>query len=244
MFGLFRKKLDTDLTAEMTQDDLRLTVTTVELQQQIQDVRKEQSVEDFQRKALSVIVSHFEEGPFGKYPEIIKEIKFFVYYSLKVLHDDFSKGEKIFKNQITDFDDYVFSHYRKIPELRKNIKKISHLAFTRRFDNDPKKNLLCYFVFLEESGIEYTHLMKDFYLIMERSVRKNIFYKIIDVFKRKPKINDIKAYFKSKEQIQREDKKLYEHTLWTVHQTQSITNIMEEKAKNSLDSSSNEYQNL
>ncbi len=244
MFGLFRKKLETDLTAEMTQDDLRLTVTTVELQQQIQEVKKEQSVEDFQRKALSIIVSHFEEGPFGKYPEIIKEIKFFVYYSLKVLHDDFFKGEKIFKDQMTDFDDYVFSHYRKIPELRKNIKKISHLAFTRRFDADPKRNLLCYFVFLEESGIEYTHLMKDFYILMERSVRKNIFYKFIDLFKRKPKINDIKSYFKTKEQMNKEDKKLYEHTLWTVHQTQSVTHMIHEVESQKNQQEKDEYQNL
>lgn len=94
---------------------------------------------------------------------LMKEIKYLITYTFKVLEDDFYLGRKKLNKNFTEIDDYVFSKYRKVKALRDNIDKLLVIAFSNRFNKDPKKNLLAYFVFIEECGFEIISMYKDYY---------------------------------------------------------------------------------
>ena len=84
------------------------------------------------------------------------------------MQDDYFIGYQFFKEKLTKIDDYVFSQYRRDPSLKRNIEKLLVLAYSKRFSEDPRENLLQYFVFIEEYGIEIMKILNDFYEIMDK----------------------------------------------------------------------------
>lgn len=117
----------------------------------------------FQQQSMEIINNHLDSTEYSKHRLLMKEIGFLIHYTFCVLKDDFYKGNQVLKGKITKIDDYVFSQYKNNSELESNIKKLTTLAFSNRFDEDPKENLLAYFVFIEETGFEIIMLLNDFY---------------------------------------------------------------------------------
>lgn len=126
-------------------------------------------IASFHQEALSLVIDHLKEGEFGEYDDFMKEMEYFLHYLFLMLQDDFFLGEKLFEQKMTKLDDYIFSQYRKQPNLEENIQKMTILSYSNRFDKNPRVNLLSYFVFIEETGIELIALLQDFYNMLEKS---------------------------------------------------------------------------
>ena len=132
-------------------------------------------ISTFQRQSIEIVTTHLSVTEYSKHRILMKEINFLLHYTFCVLEDDFYKGSQVLKNSITKIDDYVFSQYRSYPNLEHNIKKLATLAFSNRFDEDPKENLLAYFVFIEETGFELIMLLEDFYNMLLNTEKKSRF---------------------------------------------------------------------
>lgn len=130
------------------------------------------NVEDFNRFAIKVILTRIKKTEYAKHHEFVHEIKYFMYYLLKVIKDDYSHGDKICLKTLTQFDNYIFSAYSKMPELEENIRKFTKLADSKRFTENPKENILSYFVFLEENGIGIIELLQDYTDILSKKKTK------------------------------------------------------------------------
>ena len=130
-------------------------------------LKKVKTSEEFHSLAVTLVVARIKKTNYGKYPEFISEIKYFIHYLLLVVKDDYTFGDKICQQTLTQFDNYIFSAYRKKPELTENIKKFSLLAGSKRFIESPKENILSYFVFLEENGIDLVQILKDYTEILD-----------------------------------------------------------------------------
>lgn len=131
----------------------------------------------FHKEALNLIVENVRKTEFGKHEKFVKEMSYFAHYLFMMLQDDFFIGNKRLKNRMTKLDNYIFSQYRKEVELKDNINKIVALSFSARFLDEPRANLLSYFVFLEENGIELIILLEDFYKMLENTQSKSWFTK-------------------------------------------------------------------
>lgn len=130
----------------------------------------------FHQEALSLILDHLKTGEFGEHKAFMREIEYFVHYLFLMLQDDFFFGDKLFVSRMTKLDDYIFSQYRRIEDLEENIQKITILSYSNRFDKNPRSNLLSYFVFIEESGIELIALLQDFYTILNQTQTTKSWY--------------------------------------------------------------------
>lgn len=130
-------------------------------------IKKVKTAEEFHTFAVALVVSRIKKTDYGKYGEFISEIKYFIHYLLLVVKDDYTFGDKICQQTLTQFDNYIFSAYRKKPELAENIKKFSLLAGSKRFIESPKDNILSYFVFIEENGIDLVQILKDYTEILD-----------------------------------------------------------------------------
>lgn len=138
-----------------------------------------QDIANFHQQALSLVLDHLKQGEFGGHKAFMREIEYFVHYLFLMLQDDFFFGKKLFKERMTKLDDYIFSQYRREPALEENIQKITVLSYSNRFDKDPRSNLLSYFVFIEESGIELIVLLQDFYKMLDKTQgKKSRFFNI------------------------------------------------------------------
>jgi len=126
----------------------------------------------FKRESILFVEKKVIEIGYGDQKEFIKEIKYLLYYLFLVLQDDYFCGDKVFKNNMTQFDNYIFSSYRQNEKLSCNIKKLITLASSNRFNPNTKENILSYFVFLEESGIEIIEILEDFYLLLSGEIRQ------------------------------------------------------------------------
>lgn len=188
-------------------------------------------IANFQRQSIEIVTSHLSVTEYAKHRVLMKEINFLLHYTFCVLEDDFYRGSKILKNNITKIDDYVFSQYRSSAHLEHNIKKLATLAFSNRFDEDPKENLLAYFVFIEETGFELIMLLEDFYNMLLKTEKKSKF----DIGMKKTFSLD-KNYAKEHQKAEHEYGK-YE-TLMTQDMTHMVTpdkakrKIMEDVLKN------------
>ncbi len=129
--------------------------------------------EDFHRFAVELVIQRIKKTDYGKYNEFVSEIKYFIHHLLLVVKDDFTYGDKICQKTLTHFDSYIFSAYRKKPELAENIKKISLLASSKRFTESPKENILSYFVFLEENGVDLVMILKDYTDLLDNKSNPN-----------------------------------------------------------------------
>lgn len=145
------------------------------LQNNSQSGKYASEIATFQKQSIETVLMHLSATEYAKHRILMKEVNFLVHYTFCVLQDDFYKGEKVLQKGVTKIDDYVFSQYRKDPELAYNIKKLTTLAFSNRFDESPRENLLAYFVFIEETGFELIMLLEDFYSMLINSERKTKF---------------------------------------------------------------------
>lgn len=125
-------------------------------------VRDISDKEVFKKLSISLIIKKISQTEYGKYKDFIFELKYLMHYLFLMLEDDHNYGDKIFQKTLTQIENYIYSAYRKKPNLYKNIKKISILGYSDRFSKIPKENILSYFVFLEENGIEIVEIMEDF----------------------------------------------------------------------------------
>lgn len=126
---------------------------------------------EFQKFAVNLVVNKIKETEYGKHQEFVHEIRYFMHYLFLVLKDDYMHGDKIFLNTLTQVDNYIFSVYRKNPKLADNIRKLTVLANSNRFTENPKENILSYFVFLEENGIEIIDLLEDYCKVLENKTQ-------------------------------------------------------------------------
>lgn len=165
-------------------------------------------VAKFHQEAINLVMHHFEQSEFVKHKPLMREIKFFLHYTFMILQDDYFLGDQIFSKKMTRLDDYIFSQYRKNTDLAFNIRKLTTLAYSNRFEKDPKNNFLSYFVFIEENGIELIELLQDFYKMLETTQKSNSWFYFN---KRARRIH--KSYQKDTNRTQNTEEG---KTLWTV----------------------------
>lgn len=154
-------------------------------------LKKIKTSQEFHSLAVALVVARIKKTDYGKYPEFISEIKYFIHYLLLVVQDDYAFGDKICQHTLTQFDNYIFSAYRKKPELAENIKKFSLLAGSKRFIESPKENILSYFVFLEENGIDLVQILKDYTEILDGHVYDESQPQVAKKTEEKPKDNSL-----------------------------------------------------
>jgi hypothetical protein len=169
------KSINNDAVTKSDNGGYYLKKVSDDLQKNSQSGKYATEIAQFQKQSIDTVLAHLGNTEYSKHRILMKEVNFLVHYTFCVLQDDFYKGNKIFTKGITKIDDYVFSQYRKNPELEHNIKKLTTLAFSNRFDENPRENLLAYFVFIEETGFELIMLLEDFYGMLSNSEKKNRF---------------------------------------------------------------------
>lgn len=129
--------------------------------------------EEFKKISVTLIIKSIRATNLGENEEFINEIRYLLHYLFLVLEDDYKYGDKVFPSKLTQIDNYIFSDSINNEKLQENIDKLKLLATTKRFSKDSKQNLLEYFVFLEEIGIEIMDLLRDFLSVL--SPKRNIF---------------------------------------------------------------------
>lgn len=127
---------------------------------------KKQVLKEYKSKIKEDLFNHLEKTQFIEHKGLMKEILYLIHYSFLVLEDDYYKGDKILSKGITKLDDYIFSKYKNNPILEENIKKLSLVAFSNRFEDEPKENFLSYFVFIEELDFDLTLILDNYYCLL------------------------------------------------------------------------------
>ena len=135
-------------------------------------IKSIKEISSFQHEAINLIMNHLMETEYKNHQALLREIKFLLHYTFEVLQDDCFLGGKFFKTKMTRIDDYIFSQYSKQENLKDNIRKLKIVASSNRFDENPRQNILSYFVFMEETGFEIIELLNDFYRMMNKSQGK------------------------------------------------------------------------
>lgn len=178
---LFKKQKDKedieingdDAGEEDSPDEVALRKRTMDAYIKVKAI-KEISV--FEKEMKVLIQSHMAQTDYKTHKVLLREVESLVHYTIEVLKDDYLLGHKFFnknQNRMTRLDDYVFSQFGKEDKLAFNIKKLKMIAFSNRFDENPRQNLLSYFVFLEETGLEIIILFNDFYSMLDKSQSKS-----------------------------------------------------------------------
>lgn len=178
---LFRKqKEEVEVNMEASEDgdgdspdEMALRKKTMEAYSKVKAINE---ISLFEKEMKALIQSHLAQTDYKTHKVLLREVESLVHYTIEVLKDDYLSGHKFFnKNQtrMTRLDDYVFSQFGKDDKLSVNIKKLKMIAFSNRFDENPRQNLLSYFVFLEETGLEIIILFNDFYSMLDKSQSKS-----------------------------------------------------------------------
>ena len=174
--GFFRSDLNSNTKGSSSSDKAEKDKSVSEIKKKIESrykkIKSIQEIAVFQKEATNLIITHLMETSYGEHHALMREIRFLLYYTFAVLQDDFFLGENFFKTRMTRIDDYLFSQYSSNQKLQHNIKKLKVVASSNRFDPHSRKNLLSYFVFMEETGFEIITLLNDFYKMLERSQEK------------------------------------------------------------------------
>lgn len=123
----------------------------------------------FQEKALKLFQEHLIYNEPDLKDIIVNELLTLLKYTFLIIEDDFYLGDKILKNKMTKIDDYLFSQYNKRIALKKNIYELIYISKNKNFSNNPKENILSYYVLAEECNFEITFLLEDFYYLLEMS---------------------------------------------------------------------------
>ena len=125
---------------------------------------KKDKMTAFKKKTREDIFNHFKSTQYFEHKALMKEIIYLLHYTFLVLEDDYYKGDKLFLKGIPNLDDYIFSSYKNNVELRENIKKLNVIAFSNRFEEEPKDNFLSYFVFIEEKNRKKLKILVDLWV--------------------------------------------------------------------------------
>lgn len=152
-----------------------LNKINLSIQQKYQQAISTKDIAIFHQQALILVVEHIKLTEYGVHKKFLREIEYFVHYLFMIIQDDFFFGDKRLKHNMTQFDDYIFSQYRRKKELEESISKILALSYSNRFCQEPKGNLLSYFVFIEENGLELIALLEDFYKMLDATQKKSWF---------------------------------------------------------------------
>lgn len=167
--GLFKKKEDdvsvlTEIDTDQEEDGIVLKDEV--FKKNYTNAKSLVTLNDFKKFTIELVMEKLNNTSYAPYKDFLHEINYFLHYLFLVMEDDFNFGSKIFQKRVTQLDNYIFSAYRKKPHLEKNIKKLIMLAHSKRFVDPPKENILSYFVFLEENGIEIIDILEDFTYIL------------------------------------------------------------------------------
>lgn len=167
--NLFKKTVEDDsvLTQiDTTEDEEDIVIKDEAFQKNYNSAKSLVTLDDFKKFTIELVMDKLNGTTYAPYKDFLHEIKFFLHYLFLVIEDDYNYGSKIFQKRVTQLDNYIFSSYRKKPHLEKNIKKLITLSHSKRFVDPPKENILSYFVFLEENGIEIVDILEDFTYIL------------------------------------------------------------------------------
>lgn len=174
----YKNKMDDNLHKQEHILDNNLEVLKERLSESYGNIKSLNEIAIFILQASQLVKKHMEESEYKEHTSLLREVNFLLHYSFSVIQDDFFLGQGFLKQRMTKLDDYIFSQYRKDIKLRYNIKKLTTVAFSNRFEKDPRKNLLSYFVFLEETGLEIIVLLQDFYIMLEASQKQASIFNI------------------------------------------------------------------
>lgn len=129
-------------------------------------VTNEEELKSFLKKGLDAINYYISNSDYKTQKNLNVEVEFLINTTCAIIRDDIEFGDNILYHRLPHINEYVFSDYRKNPELKNNINKLIILSLNNRFDEDPRKNLLSYYVFLEEIGFEVIIFLNDYYQLI------------------------------------------------------------------------------
>lgn len=120
----------------------------------------------FQEKGISLILDYMNNSDYNEHRTLIREIIYLIEATFNVLKDDYQYGSHVLYQNFPRIDNYIFSDYRNDPKLKDNIHTLLIISFSNRFHEDPKENLMSYYVFLEEIGFEVSIFFNDYYSML------------------------------------------------------------------------------
>lgn len=183
--NIFKKKtsgetIEDVLTAiDTTEEESGIVEKDEHFEKQYLNGKQVTTIEEYKKFILDLVLDKMTRTSYAPYKDFIHEIKYFIHYTFLVIEDDFKYGDKIFQKRITQLDNYIFSSYRKKQNLHKHIKKLCALAYSKRFVDPPKENILSYFVFLEENGVEIIEILEDFCFVLRNGGKFQIGFLIL-----------------------------------------------------------------
>lgn len=111
----------------------------------------------------------------------------FINTLFSIINDDYLIGHKVLRKKIDNIDKYVFSQYRKEPELKDNIYKLLVLIQKLKFSSNVRENLLDHISFFNYMGLDIYGLLKDYYDFLTE-LEKN--HKIVEYINKKHKFEN------------------------------------------------------
>ena len=152
----------------------------------------EEELKSFIKKGLDSINYYISKSDYKSQKNLPVEVEFLINTTCSIIRDDVELGDGVLYCRLPHINDYVFSNYRKISNLKDNINKLIILSLNNRFDEDPRKNLLSYYVFLEEIGFEIIIFLNDYYdLLLEKPSKT--FEEALNIFQPQTPLDELMA---------------------------------------------------
>lgn len=151
-------------------------------------------INKYKKEANKFLNTYYEENETLKDIldiQIKSDLLSFVNILFSIINDDYFIGHKILRTKIERIDSYVFSQYRKEPDLKQNIYKLLIFVQNSKFSSNVRENLLEYVNLLNYTGVNIFGLLQDYYKYLEE-LEKN--HKIIDYLNKKNNFDNHISY--------------------------------------------------
>ncbi len=168
-------------------NDVKSVHLTKAATSQVNKIDRLQDIANFKIHTIDAVVRSFIKEYSDNMP-LVKEVKLMMGYLFDIVEDDFKFGNGALRHRLTKIDDYIFSQHRKNLNLKTNIDKLRVIANSKRFNDNPRDNLIAYLVFIEEMDFEIMLILSDFYGILEMGCNNSLI--LDDRYKIKPHQNN------------------------------------------------------
>lgn len=180
--SFFNQKNTQNFSDNIKSQELESKLSTIETQQynnifenlpyfleQIELINSRESLYKFKNDFSHYIIHCIEENNISKSNNLKKEFIYFFKYLFILIETDYFIGNNVINYNISNIDLLIYEA-EDIPSFFKNqINEFTKLEKTQRFfENEGKKNLLGYFVFLEEHGLNFNSVLLKYKKLLSK----------------------------------------------------------------------------
>lgn len=184
-FNWLKEKLSVSEDETTGADKSKISIRSDSGKTNIDKTTVDYIINKYKKEANKFLNTYYEEHETLKDVldiQIRSELLNFVNILFSIINDDYFIGHKILRTKIERIDSYVFSQYRKEPDLKQNIYKLLIFVQNGKFSSNVRENLLEYVNLLNYTGVNILGLLQDYYKYLEE-LEKN--HKIIDYLNKK-----------------------------------------------------------